>query len=141
MTGGELAALIGQYEAVPELAQAYGEMLAGCKEHPEQRLWYTAWRICHADGEELGFAGFKGFNGGRPEIGYGINEEWLGQGLATEAVAALCTWALSIPGVSAVEAEAEADNAASIRVLEKCIADFGFGSVPWINLEIVRQFV
>ena len=38
----------------------------------------------------------------------------------SEAVRAAVDWALRRPGVDAVEAEAEAGNAASQRVLEKC---------------------
>ena len=54
------------------------------------------------------------------EIGYGIREEHQGRGYATEAVEAAVLWALRDPRVSAVEAEAEESNLASIRVLEKC---------------------
>ena len=42
-----------------------------------------------------------------------------GRGFATEAVRALCQWALSRPGVQAVEAETEPGNAASQHVLQK----------------------
>ncbi|MBQ9564560.1 MAG: GNAT family N-acetyltransferase, partial [Synergistaceae bacterium] len=52
--------------------------------------------------------------------GYGIAEEYRGWGYATEAVAAVVSWALRQPGVTRVEAETDAGNAASKRVLEKC---------------------
>ena len=38
----------------------------------------------------------------------------------TEAVSAVVEWAEKQPGVRTVEAEVEAGNIASIRVLEKC---------------------
>lgn len=104
-----------------ELAKAYGNMLSGCRRFPEQFLWYTAWLIMRQDtGEAVGDACFKGLPpDGCPEIGYGILEGFWGRGYATEAVGALCRWALEQPGVRAVEAETVPENAASQRVLEK----------------------
>ena len=55
-----------------------------------------------------------------PEIGYGILDEFQGQGYATEAVKLALKWAFEHPQVLAVEAESDPDNAASQRVLEKC---------------------
>ena len=38
-----------------ELRQAYTEMLEGCRREPENRLWYTAWKIqLKKDGTLLG---------------------------------------------------------------------------------------
>lgn len=121
MTEHELMQLINQYSvAAPELSLAYREMLNNCVQFPEQHVWYAAWKICLADsGKEVGYAGFKGFNGGYPEIGYGITDEHEGVGYATEAVTALCDWALQMPDVIAIEAETESDNIKSIRVLIK----------------------
>ena len=42
------------------------------------------------------------------------------QGYATEAVKAVLTWAFQNPKVTAIEAETDAENTASKRVLEKC---------------------
>ena len=64
---------------------------------------------------------FKGISpNGSTEIGYGISEEYQGQGYATDAVNAVVAWVLQQHKVCCVEAEAEADNLASIRVLQKC---------------------
>ena len=52
--------------------------------------------------------------------GYGILEEYRGQGFATEAVKLALKWAFRHSMVKAVEAEAGPDNAASQRVLMKC---------------------
>ena len=54
---------------------------------------------------------------GRIEIGYGFAV--MGQGFATEAVAALVTDLLVRPGVNAIMVHTAIDNTASRRVLEK----------------------
>ena len=104
-----------------ELQKAYQEMLDGYLAHPEQGEWYAIWLVTRHDGVQVGDLSFKGLNeDGSVEIGYGINDEFQGQGYATEAVAAAVNWALKQAGVLRVEAETEPDNAASQRVLAKC---------------------
>ena len=103
------------------LKTAYQEMLQGCLDHPDQWEWYSIWMIERKDGTLVGDLCFKGLNAdGSVEIGYGIKEEYQGQGYATEAVSAAVLWAFQQPGVIRVEAETEPDNRASQRVLEKC---------------------
>ena len=103
------------------LAGAYQEMLQGCLIHPEQWEWYAMWMIELADGVHVGELCFKGRGAdGSVEIGYGISEAYRGCGYASEAVDAAVRWALRQPGIARVEAETEADNAASRRILEKC---------------------
>jgi RimJ/RimL family protein N-acetyltransferase len=53
------------------------------------------------------------------EIGYGIVRSRQGRGFAGEAVAALLELVAAQPGVTEIIGHAEADNVASIRVLEK----------------------
>ncbi len=103
-----------------EMKKAYTEMLEGCLARPDQYVWYAVWMIELKDGTHIGDLCFKGFNGGVPEIGYGIVPEYRGEGYATEAVSAALRYAFSDPRVTAVEAETEEGNAASRRVLEKC---------------------
>lgn len=122
MTLPEMDALIAQTRPTdPELSQAYREMRDGCVAHPAQYAWYAAWRIClRTNSVMVGDACFKGLpENGRPEIGYGILAEYEERGFATEAVGALCRWAVDQPGVAAVEAETAPANAASQRVLAK----------------------
>lgn len=121
MSLDELQSLIDKYrDEVPELSQAYSEMLDNCGRHPDKYLWYTSWKFCR-DGQAIGYAGFKGLrDDGCVEIGYGVDEGFEGHGYATEGVKALCGWAISQSQVSRVEAETTTDNAASIRVLQKC---------------------
>lgn len=108
-------------ETIPELKAAYQEMLEGCLKHPDQWDWYAIWMIELKDGPHIGELCYKGLDDdGSVEIGYGISEDYQGCGYATEAVCATSRWALQQPEVSRVEAEAEENNLASIRVLEKC---------------------
>ena len=104
-----------------ELKKAYTEMLDGCLRHPDQWDWYAIWMIEKTDGTHIGDLCFKGLRkDGIAEIGYGILEEHQGQGYATEAVRAACRWAFGHAEVTSLEAETDAGNAASQRVLEKC---------------------
>ena len=102
------------------LKKAYGEMLAGCRAHPSEALWYTAWKITRKDGIVVGDLCFKGTQiGGEVEIGYGIEGMYRRCGYATEAVGAACSWAMRHKDVGFVSAEVEPGNSASRRVLEK----------------------
>ena len=108
-------------EQEEELKKAYDEMLEGCLRHPDQWDWYAIWMIEKTDGTHIGDFCFKGLReDGIAEIGYGILEEYQGQGYATEAVQAACRWAFQHPQVKTLEAETDAGNAASQRVLQKC---------------------
>lgn len=119
MTQEEIAELIARSPA--ELAQAYGEMLDGCRKDPDNAHWYAPWKMClRKTGQSVGDLGFKGPpHMGRVEIGYGIRPEYEGRGLTTEAVKALYSWAIMQDNVYYLDAETEASNAASQRVLEK----------------------
>lgn len=118
----ELQYLVDEYENdVPELSQAYGEMLNNCRHYPDRYLWYTSWKFCRKeDYSIIGYAGFKGLGNDKSvEIGYGVDEEYEGNGYATEGVNGICNWAFSTEQVSFIEAETGVDNIASQRVLQK----------------------
>ena len=103
-----------------ELKQAYSEMLQGCVEHPEHRIWFTIWfiELKSQPGTIVGDLSFKGLNAdGMVEIGYGLREGFCGNGYMTEAVKEICKWALSQEGVTRIEAETTEDNRKSQRVL------------------------
>lgn len=119
MEDSQLEKLIGTLPG--ELAEAYGEMLQGCRAHPDDRLWYTPWQMMDKrTGVRMGDLGFKGGpRKGRVEIGYGIDENYEGQGFTTEGLEAMCQWAFSQKDTYIVEAETEPQNKASQRVLEK----------------------
>lgn len=57
---------------------------------------------------------------GLVEIGYNTQKEFRGQGYMTEAVDAMCDWALAQPKVYGMIAGVRDGNPASSRVLEKC---------------------
>ena len=102
---------------------AYKEMLDGCLNYPENYIWYTLWfmELKDSENEIIGTLSFKGIDDkGIVEIGYGINEVYGDRGYMTEAVRVVIKWASRQPDVKQIEAEAEKDNIASIRVLEKC---------------------
>ena len=104
------------------MKQAYGEMLSGMESHPDVPEWYSDWDICLlSTGEIVGGAGFKGGPGdtGEVEVGYGIDPAFQNQGLMSEALRGIVSWALARPGVRAVLAETEPGNEASVRVLVK----------------------
>lgn len=69
----------------------------------------------------IGFAGLK-FLGdvGAVDVGYRFFKEYWGRGLATEACRALVAYGFETLNLPQILGIADRDNAASIRVLEKC---------------------
>ena len=103
------------------LKAAYSEMLEGCLKNPDKWEWHAIWMIELKNGTHIGELCFKGLDSnGVAEIGYGILEEHQCHGFATEAVKEVLTWAFQNPKVTAIEAETDAENISSKRVLEKC---------------------
>lgn len=114
---------IAQQEENEILKIAYQEMLDGCLNYPESYIWYTLWfmELKDSENEIVGTLSFKGIDDkGIVEIGYGINEGYENKGYMTEAITAMAKWASLQQNVKQIEAEAEKNNIASIRVLEKC---------------------
>ena len=114
----EMKALIDNTQDA-ELKQAYSEMLAGCTDHPENRVWYAAWymELKGSGGTVIGDLCFKGIDHGTVEVGYGLRQGRCGHGYMTEAVRAISGWALSQKGITRVEAETAPDNIPSRKVL------------------------
>ena len=110
-----------EQESVEELKLAYGQMLDACLVAPRDRVFSAIWVLERKeDGVTVGDLSFKGLGqDGCVEIGYGTYEPYQNRGYMTEAVSAMTRWALEQGSVKRVEAEAESDNAASQRVLEK----------------------
>ena len=112
--------LVIEKEFDPEMKQAYTEMLEGSLSNHDKRIWYAIWNMELKDDSEI-IAGdfcFKGLgDDGVVEIGYGLKEEYRHHGYMTEAVIAITEWALSQDGVKQVEAETDAENIASQKVL------------------------
>ena len=121
MSDEEIEELIESSES-DELGAAYGQMLSGCRDNPENRIWYAPWKmVLKSDRTYIGSIGFKGpANERTVEIGYGVLPEHEGKGYTGEAVKAVTQWAFGSSEVVFVEAETESENKASQRVLEKC---------------------
>lgn len=121
VSNGEMEKLIAE-ETNAELQRAYQEMLQGCINEPDKRLWYAVWYMELKDkpGTIVGDFSFKGITAdGMVELGYGLREGFCGQGYMTETVKAVTAWALAQDGVTRVEAETDSDNVASQKVLDK----------------------
>lgn len=115
----EMRALL-ERETDAEMRQAYGEMIDCMRLIPERFEWACEWSIMlKSNNAVVGGIGFKGVadENGTVEIGYGINEEYRRQGIATQAVAAMSAWALAQPEVKCVAAQTEEGNGISQRVL------------------------
>ena len=112
--------LVIENESDSEMKQAYTEMLEGGLSNSDKRIWYAIWNMELKDesGIIVGDFCFKGLSDdGVIEIGYGLKEEYRHHGYMTEAVKAITEWALSQDGVKQVEAETDAENIASQKVL------------------------
>lgn len=122
----EMRHLIKSQESA-ELKQAYGEMLQGCIDHPEKRMWYAVWvmELNEKPGTIVGDFCFKGLGeNGTVEIGYGLRDGFCGNGYMTEALKAVSEWALAQEGVRKIIAETAEENEASKKVLQR--AEFRF---------------
>ena len=83
-------------------------------------LGFTA--VERASGSAVGGCLFKGQpdGDGVVEVAYGIDPPHRGRGFATEAVAALASFAFASGRVRLVRAHTKPDGGASMRVLDKC---------------------
>ena len=90
--------------------------------YPDELEFCTIWLMELAGSDTaVGELGFKGPPaGGEVEIGYGVEPRYRNRGYMKEAVAALCRYGLSLPGVTAIAAYTEPENYASQSVLAAC---------------------
>jgi ribosomal-protein-alanine N-acetyltransferase len=81
-------------------------------------LWYV---VQVSPATLVGSIGFSGRpdGDGAVEVGYSFVSSFQRRGYATEAIGALIDWAFAHPEVRRIRAHTHADNAASIRVLQK----------------------
>ncbi len=99
------------------------EWIAALRLAPEPDPWRHGFFIVHrGDRAAIGSAGFKGppDPNGTVEIAYGIAPRFEGQGYATEAAAALVSFAFDAAAVELVCAHTLPTANASTRVLTKC---------------------
>lgn len=103
-----------------ELKKAFGEMLAGMREHPADAVWYANWNVLKKEtGEVIGGIGFRGAPDDEHavEVGYGIDAEYRNNGYAAEAVNGICRWAFREMGCRSVCAQTGPANEISRKVL------------------------
>lgn len=74
----------------------------------------------HNTGEFVGRCGFGLIETGEVEVGYLLHKRFWGQGLASEALAALLEWAKHHIDVNYIIAFAPVEHLASLRVMQKC---------------------
>ena len=93
MSDNEIEEMMAEMHS-DDLRAAYGEMLAGCRREPENRIWYAPWKMTLKNSREyMGDVGFKGPAKNRAvEIGYGILPSYEGNGYMTEAVQGMIRW-------------------------------------------------
>lgn len=78
--------------------------------------------VCKADGRMIGTAGFTSIDvyNNNAEIGYVLNSDYWGRGLAAEAARAVITFGFEALRLVRIEAKYMTDNLGSKRVTEKC---------------------
>ena len=101
------------------IARAFPVSLDAIRAAPEQRLWGDTLLIAREGARRV--VGSVIFHGqpeaGIAEVGYGVDAESRGIGLASEGVAACVDWALDQPDVHAVQATTFAWHLASLGVI------------------------
>ncbi len=102
----------------PDLFEVLPSQAAASAETVPYGIWVM---IERRSGTVIGDIGFMGppDGDGAVEVGYSVVPGWRRRGIATEAGSALVAWALAQPGVTAVLAECDTRNVASIRTLER----------------------
>ncbi|GAE01303.1 acetyltransferase [Clostridium botulinum B str. Osaka05] len=109
MEGFFLEVVKGQYEIT--------------QKDPNNYLWYSFFFLVRKeDRVVVGSADFKDIpnENGEVEIGYGLGKEFEHNGYMTEAVKAMCGWALKQNGVTSVIAETDLEGLASQKILKHC---------------------
>ncbi len=120
--------------------------LAKIEEYPDQFGWWYWYVILRpSDARRPALVGGVGLKGppdsnGTVEVGYSILREYRGRGFATEAVDALCQWAVAHGTVKRIIGETLPELVPSIRVLQK-LEFIGpvEGSEPGV-IRFVREF-
>ncbi|EDU38649.1 N-acetyltransferase [Clostridium sporogenes] len=109
MEGFFLEVVKGQYEIT--------------QKDPNNYLWHSFFFLVRKDDRVVvGSADFKDIpnENGEVEIGYGLGKEFEHNGYMTEAVKAMCGWALKQNGVTSVIAETDLEGLASQKILKAC---------------------
>jgi RimJ/RimL family protein N-acetyltransferase len=99
------------------------EWIARVRSTSDGDSWSLSYKVVErATGAAVGGCAFKGPPdvAGMVELAYGIDHPHRGRGIATEVARALTEFAFADGRVRIVRGHTKPDNAASVRVLEKC---------------------
>jgi RimJ/RimL family protein N-acetyltransferase len=103
--------------------RAFSADVNAIREDPERRLWGDRLMIVREKGQRwvVGSVIFHGRpdSDGIAEVGYGVERDSQGRGLATEATRASVAWALHQPTCHTVQAVTFHWHVASLRVIQK----------------------
>ena len=103
---------------LPDLLDVLPVQASSSPEDERYGVWVIVERESSTVVGDIGFFGPPDA-AGVLEVGYSIVPDRRRRGYASEAASALVTWALDQPGVEAVVAACDADNAASIPTLDR----------------------
>jgi [ribosomal protein S5]-alanine N-acetyltransferase len=105
-----------------DLDEAIVFWLAGTLNHPDKFEWYTNWVIIlkqvNVSVGGIGFAGFPDHDG-KSMVGYGLDLQYHGKGIATEALKAIIQWGFMEHSLKKIIADTPIKNIPSQRVLVK----------------------
>ncbi len=106
------------------ISRAFPYSMEAVRAEPERRLWGDSLVVRRATSSQparvVGSVIFHGRpDDGIAEVGYGVDEDERGQGVATEATCACVEWALREPGITAVQATTFPWHLASLAVIRK----------------------
>ena len=111
------------YRGVPvEKALGDARRLLAAAEEAGESPYRTVWMLVQREeGVIIGSAGFKGGpdEKGEVEIRYAMGKDYRRRGYMTEAVKAICCWALEQPEVAHITAETDLVSYPSQRILER----------------------
>lgn len=86
---------------------------------PDKLIWAA---VDKTTGEFIGTVALVPFDERTLEIGYRLLQKHWGKGYASELCPALINYGLTYPNIERIYAEADADNGASIQILDKNMA-------------------
>lgn len=107
----------------PHPSLSYTEKYLKYLQNEYKKERFFDWAIVYtAENKMIGTVGFTQLDKENlvAEIGYVINPEYAGKGIATEAVWAVLGYAFNHLGMQRIEARYMIGNDASLRVMEKC---------------------
>ena len=111
------------YRGVPvEKALGDARRLLAAAEEAGESPYHTVWMLVQREeGVIIGSAGFKGGpdEKGEVEIRYAMGKDYRRRGYMTEAVKAICCWALERPEGAHITAETDLVSYPSQRILER----------------------